>query len=351
MTLVPFALLLLIAQAPDPSQAESELQTGIQLTRASHFQEAIPHFFAARGRVADAFALEFNLALCYVGAQKFQLAIDVLTPLAAARDTANIESLRAQAYLGNHEPQKAMAALKQGTAIDPKNEKLYVFISDACLEQNYAELGIEIVNMGLANFPESSRLLYQRALFESRLEEMDAAHRDFQRARRVSPDSDLAYIAGVEDFLLSGNVADAIHLARDGVSKGHRHYMLLTELGEALLRAGAMPGQPEFSEARSVLEEAIFDKPNYSSAQVAMGKIYLLEDRIGEAITHLELGRDLEPYNPRVYPSLAAAYRRAGEPEKARSALAILQRLNQEQALRISTAPGGHPGMAGPAPR
>ncbi len=298
--------------------------------------------------MAEAFALEFNLALCYVGTRHYRLAIDVLTPLEPNHESAQLENLLAQAYIGNRQPQEGMAALKRAAAMNPKNEKLYAFVSDACLEQDYRDLGIQIVNMGLANLPQSPRLLYQRALFESKLEEIDVAHRDFEHARRLSPDSDLGYIAGVEDFLLSGSVSSAIQLARDGVRKGYEHYMLLTQLGEALLRAGAAPGQPEFSEAQSVLEKAVSEKPDYSSAQTALGKVYLLENRINEAIAHLELGRDLEPHNPAVYPSLAAAYRRAGESEKVRAALAILRHLNEQQALRISSASGGHAGVAGP---
>src|SRR5215471_17694753 len=56
------------AAASDP---EAELQTGISLTRAGNFGAAIPHFLAARGHVKDAYAAEFNLALCYVGTSQF----------------------------------------------------------------------------------------------------------------------------------------------------------------------------------------------------------------------------------------------------------------------------------------
>ena len=348
MTFALLALTLLAGQAANAPAPESELQTAIQLTSSGHFQQAIPHFLAARGHVTETFVLlEFNLALCYVGTRQYRLAIEVLTPLAASRDNAEIENLLAQAYIGERQPEKGMAALRRGAAMNPNNEKLYVFVSDLCLDQNYSELGEEAVNMGLARLPASPRLLYQRALFESKLDEIERAHRDFQSARAISPDSDLGYIAGVEDLLLAGNVTEAIQLGREGVRKGHEHYMLLAELGEALLRGGAVPGQPEFGEAQSMLEKAVSERPNYSSAQVAIGKVYLLEGRIMEAITHLESGRDLEPFNPGAYPSLASAYRRAGELEKARAALAALQRLNEQQALRISSASGGHAGVAG----
>src|SRR5258707_6415245 len=67
------------AQDTSPqAEAESELQTGIALTRSGHFAEAIPHFRAAQGRVSNEYSAEFNLALCYVGINQFPNAIPIL---------------------------------------------------------------------------------------------------------------------------------------------------------------------------------------------------------------------------------------------------------------------------------
>ena len=54
------------------TQAETELQLGIALTQRGSFGEAIPHFLAAKGRVSDEYAVEFNLALCYTGTGQFE---------------------------------------------------------------------------------------------------------------------------------------------------------------------------------------------------------------------------------------------------------------------------------------
>src|SRR5439155_4450306 len=59
-------------------QAESELQTGTELTRSGHFAEAIAHLLEAQGRVSNEYAAEFNLALFYVATGQFQKAIPVL---------------------------------------------------------------------------------------------------------------------------------------------------------------------------------------------------------------------------------------------------------------------------------
>src|SRR5438552_5378616 len=52
-------------------QAESELETGTELTRGGHFAEAIAHLLEAQGRVSNEYAAEFNLALCYTATGQF----------------------------------------------------------------------------------------------------------------------------------------------------------------------------------------------------------------------------------------------------------------------------------------
>jgi len=46
--------------------AEDEFRQGTALTGKGAFKEAIPHLLAAQGKVSNAYAAGFNLALCYV---------------------------------------------------------------------------------------------------------------------------------------------------------------------------------------------------------------------------------------------------------------------------------------------
>jgi tetratricopeptide (TPR) repeat protein len=118
-------------------------------------------------------------------------------------------------------------------------------------------------------------------------------------------------------------------------------FLALTKTGsvEGAL-PGIAPGQPEFAEARNALEKAASERSNYPSAQIALGKVYLLENRLGDAVVHLEMARQLDPNNAAVYSRLADAYRRQGAFQQAQDALATLVRLNQAQADKIRYAPG-----------
>jgi len=345
IALALLAVCALVAQQP---QAEDELRSGIALTRQGRFQQAIPHFLAARGHVGESFALEFNLALCYVGTRQFAPAIEILTHVEGGRHAAELDNLLSQAYAGNHQPEAALKAFQKAAALAPNDEKLFLLAAEACFDEHYYELGERMIDTGLRGLPNSARLLFERGLLRSQLDETELANRDFEQARKFAPDSDIGYISAAEQTLLSGDVQATIRAARAGVAAGHPHYLLLTMLGEALLRAGATPATPnEFAEARSALERAVAARPGYSSAHVALGRVYLAERRLPDAIAQLEAGRQLDPRSRAVYSALATAYRQSGQPDKAREAIATLAELNREEAARIGSAEGGHSGYSG----
>ena len=330
-----------VADAQVSVDAESELRQGTSLTSQGHFLEAIPHLLAARGHVANEYAASFNLALCYVATAQPQLAIAILNELRAGNhDNADVNNLLAQAYVGEARDDDAVQALQRAASLTPGNEKLYMFIVDACMDKQNYTLGMKVVELGLKNLPNSSQLHFERGMFLSLLDRFDDARQDFEFARKLSPDSEIAYIAGAQESMLQGDVAEAVRISHEGISKGDHNFLLLTLFAEALLRSGITPDQKEFDEARQALETAVIERPNYVSAQLALGKLYLLEGRAADAISHLETARNLSPDNPAVYSQLAVADRSQGELQKAQDALATLAKLNEAKAERIRTSPG-----------
>lgn len=322
-------------------QAEEELEEGTALTREGHFAESIPHLLTARGHVTNEYAADFNLALCYVATDQPKLAIPILSALRDHRhDNAEVNNLLAQAYIGDSQNQKAFETVQRVASFAPTDEKLYIFVADACTGKQAYALGLQVTELGLKNLPNSARLHFERAMFLSLLDQFDNAKPDFELAQKPAPDSGIAFVAAAQEAMFEGNVSEAIRCAREGISKGHENFMLLTLLGEALVRSGVTPGQPAFEEARQALEKAVVERANYPSSQLSLGKLYLADNRVSDAIAHLEIARRLDPGNPSVYSNLAAAYRRQGDLQKTQAALATLARLNAAQAQKIRTAPG-----------
>ena len=110
-------------------------------------------------------------------------------------------------------------------------------------------------------------------MFLTLLDRFDDAKGDFELARKLAPDSDIAYISGAQEAMYAGNIEEAVRVSREGMARGHRNFLLLTLFGEASLRAGVSPGQKEFEEAREALETAVAERPNHPGSQLALGKI------------------------------------------------------------------------------
>jgi Flp pilus assembly protein TadD len=111
-------------------------------------------------------------------------------------------------------------------------------------------------------------------------------------------------------------------------------------LGEALIRSGVRPGEPAFTEARRVLEQAAAKDSRDAGTQIALGKLCIMAEQVPEALAHLEKARTLESDNPVVYARLAKAYQKAGRVKDSEEALAVLVRLNRAQAEKINASPG-----------
>ena len=344
------------SQQSESAQARDDLERGTALTRRGRFKEAIPHLLAAGGRVKNEYALEFNLSLCYVGLGEYKKAIDVLDTLRRqGHENADVENLLAQAYIGDDNRSDALAALERGAAISPQNEKLFTFVVDACADKQDFELGLKVIEIGLRNLPQSARLHYERGQFLSQLDQFDRAKADFESASKLGQGSEIGYLSAAYENLLSGNIPEAIRMAREGRKHGFQNPALLVILGKALLRSGIVPGQPEFVEAQDALEKSVAQHPNDAASQIALGQVYLLGGRLDDAIAHLEIARKMRSDQPSIYASLAKAYQRKGDAQRAQEALAKLESLNQAQAERIRSAPGerkmSYGGNSSPSPQ
>lgn len=325
---------------PNP---EASLQTGIQLTRQGRFADAIPYLRAARGHIAqeEDFAVDFDLSLCYVGIGQSEKAIPILLALRKRNPgTVNVENLLAQAYIGARKPKPALEALHRAAALDPHDENLYIFATDACTESRAYNLGLEVADLGLAQLPRSARLHYQRGIFLSHLDRSDLATKEFQLAAKYAPGQPIAFMGAAQAALLNGNMPGAATAARQGLHKNPDNYILLVILGKALVRSGAIPGQPEFAEALTAMEKAVRERPDHADAQVTLGNLYLMDGKLKQAIEHLEQARAIDPQDTSVYAHLATAYRRSGNMKKVRQMLETLAHINQQNAASYRSGPG-----------
>lgn len=329
-------------QSAEATDAQAKLRTGSELTRQGYLKEAIPDLLVAQRAGLAPYAVGVNLGICYLGTGQYEKAISVLESLeASGQGNVAVENLLSQAYIDNGQLDKGFGAFARAAALDPRDEKLYDYLADACTDHKHYALGLRIVNRGLRQLPDSARLHYEKAVFLSELGGFDEAKPDFDRAWQLAPGSYIGYLAQVQKALYEGNLSAADKVLHEAIRAGHRDYRTLSLLGTVLLHEGAMPGQPQFAEAQRVLEESAREQPDYPSTQIALGRIFLMQGKAKEAAAHLEVGRRLEPDDVAVYTNLAEAYEMLGNRSKAVAMRRKLGRLLAEKQKKTSS--GGPP--------
>jgi predicted Zn-dependent protease len=292
----------------------STLQQGIALTRSGRFAEAIPLLKKADTQGIAGYAGRYDLALCYL-ATGDTVAAEKQTDglLNEGHATAQVYNLKAQILIAERRLPEAWTAIRTASSLTPADEKLYAFLLDACADHHEPSLALQTADLGLSSLPHSQRLHYERALALARLDRLDEARPEFTHATELGPDTWLGRLAQIQSRLYDNDLPGALVAARAAVEHGQHDPDTLALFGTVLLYEGASPGEPRFEEAQHALEAAVAAKPLLSSAQIALGKVYLMQGRPRDAITHLEVGRRLEPQNTTVYAQLSTAYRQVGD--------------------------------------
>ena len=218
--LAPPAFAQSSGRAGTESSMSDEARQAAELTRQGKFQDAIPLFLAALRGAPDDFAIKFNLALCYVALGEFDKAIPLLDSFRGSQRNANVENLLAQSYIGTGQSDKAFTSVQRAAKASPRDEKLYLYIADACNAYADYDLGLKTVELGLEKLPRAARLHYQRGVFLSLLEAPEEANRAFDEAIKLAGGDSIGYVAAAHKNLFTGNVAEALRAAREGVRKG-----------------------------------------------------------------------------------------------------------------------------------
>src|SRR5262245_8372537 len=166
------------------SAGASLFEAGVSLGRAKEYREAARYFAAARKNYGDAGAAAFNQMLMLVEAEEPQAAIQLFREfLAEGQASAELWNLASRAYLKAGRVQEAYDALRQATRLDPRAVENYIDLASICTEHDNFDLGLEIVDIGLGQLPDSWKLQVERGVLlamKARLAEAEAA---FEKAR------------------------------------------------------------------------------------------------------------------------------------------------------------------------
>jgi tetratricopeptide (TPR) repeat protein len=316
-----------------PGNAGAALfEAGVALGQAGAHAEAARLFGAARRSHKDKYAAGYNQTLMLIEAGDADGAIRLAQELGTEGTApAELYNLVSRAYLAAGRVQEAYDALRQATRLEPLAVENYIDLASICVEHDNFDLGLEIVDIGLRQLPESWMLYLQRGVLMAMKARMAEAEKDFETARRLAPkDQAVPYAALGMAWMQSGQTDKAVEVLRAERTRSKDHIVPYI-FSVALLRSGVDPTAPAATEAVEALRASIQAKPDFAPARAELGRLLFKRDEVDLAIAELEKAIALDPAGTPALYVLSQAYRKKGERAKAQELLARVNELNAQE--------------------
>jgi tetratricopeptide (TPR) repeat protein len=323
---------------PADLDPHSQLMVGVALAESDRNEQAVPYFAEAFTHDPDSYDTGFDLALASLRAKQYATAIAAMQELIGrGHDSSELEDLLAEAFAANGATGDAFDAYRRAIALDPSDENNYLDFASLCLDHRAFDDGLKVIALGLQAHPDSSRLIFMRGVIEATQDNFDLAEKDFERSAQLNPQHEFGTVGLGALYLERGNSAEAIKVTRAQLREKPNDASLLYLLGEGLIASGATPGQPAYVEAQQSLEKSVKLNPALCLPHIALGSIYLREERHSEAAVQFEAALAIDPSENSAYSHLALAYRHLGQSEKAKEVLSALQALLEQQRTGART--------------
>ena len=269
----------------------------------------------------------YSLAVSLMDAARFRDAIAALEPLARAGKPDPIAlELTSTAHEALGETPQAVAVLRQAVLLDPRNVNLYLDFASLSFTHQSFEVGIDMINAGLAQKPDSGALYLARGVLYVQLAEYAKADADFEKAERLDPGRALGSAARGLSQIQQDNLDQALVTVRSQLKVNPKDEFLHYVLAELLSRQGARPGSPEFQQAVEAASEAVRLKPDFVLARDVLSRLYLQAGEGQKAIEQCRLALRDNPSDEMALYRLIRALQSSGRQDAKAEVRSLLKR-------------------------
>jgi tetratricopeptide (TPR) repeat protein len=210
-----------------------------------------------------------------------------------------------------------LEVLRRAIGLHPRDEAVYVDLAAICMDHGAYDLGIEILDAGVTNVSNPAKLHAMRGIIYVQSGRLAQAEADFEKASLLAPEVAHGRL-GLGILLMEAErLEESIRLLREQSRQNPNDTEIRFVLAQALLRKGREPEQPEYAEARAILENLVETKPDFAAARAVLGKIYLTGEETARGIGQLERALAIGPGNKTAAYQLLLAYRRTGNLKQA----------------------------------
>jgi tetratricopeptide (TPR) repeat protein len=247
------------------------------LVRLKEPEKAISLFSRALAQSqGSSLELRCFLASIQIGAQHAKEAILTLQPLLQGNTTdANVLDLAASAYEADGNTPEAVRLLRQAIVANPHETNLYLDFANISLDHQSFQVGVDMINAGLAAEPNAASLYVARGVLFVQLAQYDKAEADFEKADALDPRQAMGSAAEGLAAVQENDPDRALATVRAKLAKKPNDAFLLYLRADILTQRGPEPGSAEFREAMESAKRAVAIRPSLASAHDVLAKLYL----------------------------------------------------------------------------
>jgi tetratricopeptide (TPR) repeat protein len=195
-------------------------------------------------------------------------------------------------YAAQDNVSEAITSFRRAIEMSPKEERNYVDLASLCLDHQSFDVAREVVNVGIANVPDSAALFTLRGAIAAQTSDTEQSAEDFERAQRLQPDSAYGDVGLSLLLRQQDQVGRAIAITRKQLARNPKDARMNFLLADLLLQDSSAGYLNQRMEAEHLLRRAIRLDPKLARAHAALGKLLLQRDQPEAAAA--ELNRALE---------------------------------------------------------
>jgi len=315
------------------SHAESLEAYGYCLVQLQRMRDAIPVFQRLVELLPDRAYPRYDLAVVLVASKQNDDAIKVLEPLLTdAQQDPDILSLASEVYEATGNTPRAVALLRQAIVQSPATANYYVSFASLCLDHQSFQVGIDMLDAGLARIPNDPALYISRGLLYAQLAQFDKAEADFNQAEQLDSTQSLGSYAIDLAELAKNNPDAALARVRKQLRAHPESALLYDLLAELLMNPGPAIGSPQFQEAVHSAKTAIRLEPDLVPAHNALASIYLRSRQYNLAIEQCRIALRYSPSDETAAYHLLIALRHSGQSDSPEIKALVKQLSQMHQA-------------------
>ena len=307
-------------------------------SQQGRFESAAKDFRRLLADRAESPELRHNLGLALHEAGRAEEAVKVLLAALDVQAPPDVEtlSLLAEAQQAALDTPGALATLQHAVRSHPRSERLYLQLAELCIEHGAYDLGIEIVDIGSKNVPDSFRIPTMRGILLAELGHYEEAEAVLQAAAESGFGTQSAAVGLSLTLQKTGRMDESIDILRARVEESPDDAVARFFFAQALIKQGVEAGSGEFQQAREGLLLASERLPREASPRIELGKLYLMAQQPERAIEFLEQAAQLAPDDRQATYNLMIALRRVGRSKDAAAlAVKVREQLNLAKGEEI----------------